>query len=368
MPPGGARATSRLAARRVRGVTLPVVGPGDDDVAGARAGPPRRAGVHRGSGPSGPPRRGSAAAGRPRAASRRGSARCRAGRRRRASARRANARSASGRASGTRSRRATGIASSGVTESATTATIRGRGAATSAAGASGSVSAAASRPSPRTATAASAVIPPIDVPTSATRRIPRSPSQARAPATSSTSSKPNVVGPSSEPPWPRKSSPSTPAVRRRNGPSSTRSGAIEPVQPWSRRIASCGSGTQPSSPGSDRGEPAAGQAHAVARAEPDDLAAERVEGGPQRGLVRVPSAARRSGSRDRRSTIGPRGPDHDERGRGRQQEAPHQRDAGGVVGGVTGGSAAGGGGSSRSARRPSPARCSRSRRPARRGG
>ncbi len=70
----------------------------------------------------------------------------------------------------------------------------GRGASTAAAGASGSASADGSRPSPSTAVAASATMPPIDEPTSATRRTPRSPSQANAPATSSTSSSPNVVG------------------------------------------------------------------------------------------------------------------------------------------------------------------------------
>ncbi len=41
-------------------------------------------------------------------------------------------------------------------------------------------------------------MPPIEVPNNATLVIPRSPSQARAPATSSTSRSPNVVGPSSE--------------------------------------------------------------------------------------------------------------------------------------------------------------------------
>ena len=54
-----------------------------------------------------------------------------------------------------------------------------------------------SEPSPSTPTAAIAVIPPIDVPNNATRSIPRSPSHARAPATSSTSRIPNVVGASS---------------------------------------------------------------------------------------------------------------------------------------------------------------------------
>jgi regulator of protease activity HflC (stomatin/prohibitin superfamily) len=77
-------------------------------------------------------------------------------------------------------------------------------------------------------TAASATIPPMDDPTMATRRTPRSPSHPRAPATSSVSSSPNVVGPSSEPPWPRKSSPRTPAVLRRKGPSSSRSGVTDP--------------------------------------------------------------------------------------------------------------------------------------------
>jgi hypothetical protein len=64
----------------------------------------------------------------------------------------------------------------------------------------GLASAPGMRPSPRTTAAAIAVIPPIDDPTSATRVTPRCPSHASAPATSSTSSRPNVVGPSSEPP------------------------------------------------------------------------------------------------------------------------------------------------------------------------
>ena len=142
---------------------------------------------------------------------------------------RANARSATRRPSGIVSRLATTTDSSGATESPTTATIRGRGGGPGAAGASGSISAAVSRPSPRIATAAMAVMPPIEDPTMATRVTPRSPSQPSAPATSSTSSSPNVVGASSEPPWPRKSSPSTPAVRRRNGARSSRSGVTDPL-------------------------------------------------------------------------------------------------------------------------------------------
>ena len=88
----------------------------------------------------------------------------------------------------------------GGTDSATTATIRGRGAASAARVCAGSASAAANDPSPRIATASIAAMPPIDVPNIATRSMPRSPSQASAPAMSSTSSMPNVVGASADPP------------------------------------------------------------------------------------------------------------------------------------------------------------------------
>ena len=169
------------------------------------------------------------------------------------------------------------MASSGVTESATTPTIRGRGASTVAAGAAGSASAEARRPSPRTATAAMAVIPPIDEPTSATRRTPRSPRNASAPATSSTSSSPNVVGPSSDAPWPRKSRPSTLAVRRRNGP--PRRGPARPT-----RCTRGAAGSPRAGPGTSRPRrtglgrnPASHQADAVPGAEADDLAAQPVE-------------------------------------------------------------------------------------------
>src|SRR5439155_10614327 len=55
----------------------------------------------------------------------------------------------------------------------------------------------------------------------------------------------------------------TPAVRRRVGPSSTRSGATEPVQPWRSRIASYGSGCQASLPAPASGPLSAGSQRAV---------------------------------------------------------------------------------------------------------
>ena len=186
-------------------------------------------------------------------------------------------------------RDAIGTSSSGATKSATTATMRGRGARLDVARRVGPASAATSRPSPRTATAAIATMPPIEVPNSATRVTPRSPSQARAPATSSTSSRPNVVGPSSDSPCPRKSSARTP--RR---PAQERAVLDEVRRDWSRTsrggatIASCGSATQSAVAVAVRvvGRAASGrEPQAVARPEPDDLAAERIEGRRQRRLV-----------------------------------------------------------------------------------
>ena len=166
---------------------------------------------------------------------------------------------------------------------------------------------------------------PIELPTSATRSMPRSPSQASAPATSSTSRRPKVEGEASDPPWPRKSRPSTPAVRRRNGPYSTRSGADEPDQPWSSRIAAKGSRLPVV--GVLTGQPAGRQAEAVARAEPHDLATERVQGGRQRRLIRGRSRrieqAARPVSRDR-----PHGDDRSDRRQRRGHGSPdHARPA-----------------------------------------
>ena len=258
---------------------------------------------------------------------------------------RPNARSAMRRPNGRPSRLPTTTDSSGVTESATTATIRGLGASTDAAGAAGSASADASRPSPRTATAAIAVIPPMDEPTSATRRTPRSPRHASAPATSSTSSSPNVVGPSSEPPCPRKSRPSTPAVRRRNGPTSTRSGATEPLYPWSSRIASRGSGTQPPARSSAaprraaRGPAPAGSSagsHLPTSRRPS-RDRRRTTSPPSRSsaVARPASPGRRRGAcvmrRARRSSTRTHGAGREDRGRGEQQEPAHHRSAGLIV-------------------------------------
>ena len=81
-------------------------------------------------------------------------------------------------------------------------------------------------------------------------------------------------------------------------PSATRSGATDPVHPWRSRIASYGSGTHgPASPvpagrwpGRPRRiqgrQPARVQPQPVARPEPDDLPAERVEVRLQRLLIR----------------------------------------------------------------------------------
>ena len=203
---------------------------------------------------------------------------------------RPNARFAIRRPNGSPSRLATTMASSGVTESATTATIRGRGASTSAAGAAASASAEDRRPSPRTATAAIAVIPPIDEPTSATRRTPRSPRRARAPATSSTSSSPNVVGPSSDPPCPRKSRPQHargPAQERSHLDQVGRDRAVVPVEQQDRLA-----GVRDPAVRVGRGigrQPASHQADAVPGAEADHLAAQPVQRRRQAGLLRQAS-------------------------------------------------------------------------------
>ncbi len=150
-------------------------------------------------------------------------------------------------------------------------------------------------PSPRTTTAAIATIPPIDDPTSATRRIPRSPSQSSAPATSSISSSPNVVRASSEPPCPRKSRPRTPAVRRsvRSELDEVRRDRAGPAVEEEDRLVRVGSPVVACL----RGQPPGLEANAVARAEAHDLAAEARRAPASAPPRRARTAARRGSAR-----------------------------------------------------------------------